>query len=164
MKFETERNIFTAFNGRIILYCSLDRPSETDDERSKFLSSLTDACGSFASDKLFLSLTNEYNDTVANGNRFIPYRYSFAIKETYVDDIFLSILCTSMISKGVNVLSSECYSVIFKYDKILPQRLISKHIGRQSVMILSDGGIPIEVIHDNNKLSYRIIDRYSFPI
>ncbi len=164
MDFETQKYIYTAFDGRIILRADIDRPLRNSGRRHEYLSSLSNGCIDFAAQKLKLSLDKAYKNSYVSNMRYIPYNYSFKIKATYSDDVYLSLLMLSSIRRGTDVLLGKCESVIFKNDTILPQQMIAKKHKRDFCIIISENGIPVKASYQKGEISTQNIDKYVFPI
>ncbi len=164
MEFETQKQIFTAFDGRIILRTDIAGPSKSDGRRFQYLSSLSDACIDFAEHRLYFSLHEEYKAKHSNEYRLIPYNYSLKMAETYRDDVFLSVLMTASLRRGTDILYRKFLSVIFKNDDIVPQKLISKPQKTDHCLIIAEDGIPARVVSLNGELLIKRAEKYHFPI
>ncbi len=139
-----ERYRLSAFDGRSVIRCKLDRVKIVSGEENvyiqKYFEIITGKIKSLISGSLFESAKNEYNVSIYSGERFSPYEAMLNIKQTFSsNDIASFVICFSVI-KNASQVEHKMLSAVFNKDGFVPPPASALFLRRTEVWAIGDDG------------------------
>lgn len=154
MKISTNSYALPAFDGKILLRLTLDKPTERGTRVFDYLHDYSCKIEAFARHGLFSRLAEIYKASYNDNKRNPAFVYSFRIISTYENAELSSYLLVSRLYQGHIHLFSNADSLITYSDSFVPPKLICKRHVPNSVLTLDSEGHPSWAKVNENQIVY----------